>query len=78
MSKITVTAGEGVRAQVLVRKHVDILRTLPAVTGSEGQILVPEKVETYRDTQTVDVVTFASESRSFDLGPNEHLMVLEQ
>jgi hypothetical protein len=78
MAKITVTAGEGVRAQVLVRQQTTLSREFPELKNSDGQIIAVAKQETYVDTQTLNVVTFASEAREFDLQPNQHLMVLEQ
>lgn len=78
MAKFTITAAEGVRAQVLTRKQVVLSRTLPAVLGSEGQVLIPEKTDTYRDTETLAVDTFTGGPHEFDIGPNDYLMVLEQ
>lgn len=78
MSKITVTAAEGVRAKVTVFKRKVLTRTIPELKDGMGNVVAPQKVEEYPSMEPQSVVTFASEAREFDIGPDDSVLVEEQ
>lgn len=73
--KLTVTAAEGVRAQVTIQKRSIIRREIPEVRASSGVILAGAKSEEFVDYATTGVVMFASEAREFEIEADESLIV---
>lgn len=78
MSKITVTAGEGVRAQVTVQSQETLTREIPAIVSVNDEIVAPARNESFTHWRKVEVVAFASEAREFEVGADQRLIVSEQ
>lgn len=78
MGKITVTAAEGVRVNATIQKFQTFTRTVPELKDGMGNVIAPAKTEEFSGWNPQQIVSFASESREFDIGPDQRVLVEEQ
>jgi hypothetical protein len=78
MSKITVTAADGVRAKVTVQKLETHTRAIPELKDSAGRVVAPGETQTFDAFADKSVVTFASEARVFEVNETTRILVEEQ
>ncbi len=78
MSKITVTADEGVRAVVRVQKLETHTQNIPEVKDSAGAVVAPSTSRSYDAWAVVENRNIASEAATFEVGKGVRLLVEEQ
>ncbi len=75
MAQITVTAPNGVRAKVRVQELETHTNVIPEVRNSAGELLAAPRTETYKSFADKRIDAFASEARSYEVGPTTRIVV---
>jgi hypothetical protein len=75
MTKMTVTAPNGVRLRVRVQKQETHTREIPEARNSAGDLLAPAKTENFPSWADQQIVQFASESKEFEVSAGVRIIV---